>query len=61
MAKKNIRKKVTRAKIEPPPRNPQLLGAAFKRGPSPRCVYTNLWIIGSMGICPSEYYFYGLM
>ena len=39
---------MTEAKIEPPPRNPQLLRAAFKRGPSPGCVYTNLWIIGSI-------------
>jgi len=46
--KRKEKKEVTVAKIEPPPRNPQLLRAAFKRGPSPGCVYTNLWIIGSM-------------
>ena len=47
---KKAKKKLTQAKIEPPPRNPQLLRAAFKRGPSPGCVYTNLWIIGSIDV-----------
>jgi len=58
LSKKAKKKKVAEAKIEPPPRNPQLLRAAFKRGPSPRCVYTNLWIIGSMDYFSFKYYIY---